>query len=181
MKVVLTTPLYPPEIAEPAPYVKELAKRLAKLHEVTVVAYAHLPEEVHGVTMVTIDKRRPLLLRLPVFLWEFARFTRKADVVYAMNGPSVELPALLVSFVSLTPFIFIIADIAAHERASRHFFSRILERLAFARARTLVHKLPFPRPEIFPLEPHPTEAFAAYEASWDAHLKELQSLPTMYE
>src|SRR3989344_9051256 len=39
MKIVLATALYPPDIAPPAPYVKELATRLAANHEVTIVTY----------------------------------------------------------------------------------------------------------------------------------------------
>lgn len=173
MKIVLATPLFPPEIAEPAPYVKELAKRLGALHEVTVVAYAWLPEEVHGAHVIGINKRRPLPLRLLAFARTLLRSVRQADVVYAMNGASVELPALLVSYVCRTPFVFALADRAAHERAAQGGALGLLERKAFARAKRLMRDLPPPRPEILPLEPRPTEALAAYDAAWVAHERTL--------
>lgn len=169
MKIVLATPLFPPEIAEPAPYVKELAKRLGALHEVTVVAYAHLPEEVPNVRIVEVDKRRPLLVRLLAFTYMLCRSVRQADVVYAMNGASVELPALLASFVCRTPLIFAVADRAAHERAKGGGVIGFIERRAFARSRCLVRDLPPPRPEILPLEPRPAEALAAYDVAWATH------------
>lgn len=173
MKIVLATPLFPPEITEPAPYVKELAKRLGALHEVTVVAYTHLPEEVSNVRVVEVDKRRPLLIRLIAFtrvLWHLAK---RADIVYAMNGASVELPALLVSYLCPTPFVFALADPSAHERARSGGALGLLERHAFARTRRLVRDLPPPRPEILPLEPRPTKALAAYDAGWAAHERAL--------
>lgn len=173
MKIVLATPLYPPEIAEPAPYMKELAKRLGALHEVTLIAYTHLPEEVPKVRVEEVDKRQPLLIRLFAFTRMLLRLARQADVVYAVNGASVELPALLVSYVCRTPFVFALADRSAHERAARSGALGLLERKAFARAKRLVRDLPPPRPEILPLEPRPAEALAAYDSAWAAHVRTL--------
>ncbi len=174
MKIVIATPLYPPEIAEPAPYIKELAKRLAELHEVTIVAYARLPEKVPGVSIVVIDKRRPLPLRLLSYMQALWQAAKHADVVYVENGASVELPAGLISFFRKRLLIVHIGDRTAHERARTHVLLRNIERFTLARAARVIREMPATRPEILPFEPFPTEQFTAYEKSWEAHLRILQ-------
>lgn len=174
MRIVLATPLYPPEIAEPAPYMKELAKRLARLHEVTVVAYARLPEKVPGVSVVVVDKRRPLPLRLLSYVRTLRNAMRRADVVYAENGASVELPVGLLSLVDKRPLILHLGDHTAHERAQAHVLLRAIERFVFSRAAKIMTDIPLSKPEIMPLEPFPAEKLAAYEQSWDAHLRILE-------
>ncbi len=170
MRVLIVTPLYPPEVADAAVYTKELARRLSNDHEVTVVAYAHLPEKVPGVSVATIDKQQPLLARLRAFRNVFVHAVKNADVVLAINGASVELPLLLTPFPKSVPLVFCIADAKAHARAG------LIERLAFVRADAIVRELPPHRPEILPLEPEPTDALAAYEALWATHLHTLESL-----
>ena len=172
MKVLIVTPLYPPEVADAAAYTKELARRISKDHEVTVVAYAHLPEKVPDVSVVTIDKRQPRLARLRAFRKELARAVKHTDVVLAINGASVELPLLLTHLSKSVRLIFCIADATAHARAG------FIERLMLARADAVVRELPPHRPEILPLESEPTEALAAYESAWTTHLYRLELLFT---
>ena len=172
MKIVLATPLYPPDIAEPAPYVKELARRLAPDHQVTVLAYGRLPEKVPGVTIVAIDKRRPLPVRLFLYTIALLRAARSADIVYTQNGPSVELPVAVVNFFLRRPLVARWGDEAAHTYAQKKFMRRTVERLAFGGAK-IVTGSPLPRPEILPFEPQPTDALAAWEESWQMHLREL--------
>ena len=59
MTLVLASPLYPPDLAEPAPYTKELARRLSTTHTVIVVAYGRLPEKVPGARNKTLKKPKP--------------------------------------------------------------------------------------------------------------------------
>lgn len=167
MRILIATPLYPPEVADAAAYAKELARRLSKNHEVAVVAYAHLPEMLPKVRVVTIEKRRPRLMRLRAFRAALAREAARADAVVALNGASVELPLI---FGIKVPIIFCIADRAAHAHAG------MLERLARARARAVVHDAPPQKSEILPLEPRPTAALAAWEAAWQAHTARLNAL-----
>lgn len=174
MKIVLATPLYPPDIAPLAPYVKELAKRLAdSMHEVTVVTYAYLPEKVPGVHIVAVNKRKLLPVRLIQYTWLLWRAAKTADVVYAQNGASVELPAGLVTFFVRCPFIIRIGDNAAHERAAAHPLFRRIEDFAFKRAGKIITDTPAPRPEILPFEPAPIAAQAAYQKSWEKHTSDL--------
>lgn len=173
MKIVLATPLYPPDIAEPAPYVKELARRLSKSHRVTVVAYGRLPERIPGVAIIAIDKRRPLPLRLLSFWSALRRAGRDADVVYAENGSSVELPLI---FTAGTPCILHIGDRRAHAHAKRSFLRKIIEVAAFSRARNVRTNTPPAYPEIHPLEPEPIDALRKWEHAWELHIAELEIL-----
>ncbi len=174
MRIVLASALYPPDIAEPAPYVKELAARLSKSHQVTVVAYAHLPEEVAGVRMVAVDKRRPLPARLFAYYRALRRAAKDAAVVYAENGASVELPALLIA--GIAPVVMHLGDSTAHERAAQSLALRLIERAAFARAKEVIALRPLPRPEAMPLDPPPVAEQAAYEESWRQHLAQLERI-----
>lgn len=176
MRIVLATPLYPPEIAEPGPYVKELAKRLVKLHEVAIVTYARLPEKVPGVPIIAVNKRRPLPLRLLIYLLELRRAAKHSDVIYAENGASVELPVGLISLFNKRPLIMHIGDRAAHSRAQINPILRYIERFTFSRARKVITDIPLSKPEIIPFEPFPAEKLAAYERSWNAHLRVLEDM-----
>ena len=176
MKILIATPLYPPDIAEPAPYVKEVAKRLAGSHEVTIVTYGRLPEKVRGARIVAIDKYRPLPIRLIAYTLALWRAARKADIIYAQNGASVELPAGLVALLSRRPLIFRIGDKVAHEHAAKNSLLRSIERFAMRRARKIQEGAPKKRPVIFPFEETPKTEWDEYNKSWDVHLKELQNI-----
>ncbi len=173
MRITIATPLYPPEIADIANYAKELARRLSKHHQITVLAYAHLPEKIDGVQFITVDKRQSRLTRLWYFWRVFARVTKNSNAVIVLNGASVELPLLF--SVHLPTTIFCIADKPAHARA------RFVERFARARACITIESTPTPKPEILPLDPKPTKALVAWEASWHTHLQILERIFTKYD
>lgn len=175
MNIVLATPLYPPDIAQPASYIKELARRLGKEHSVTIVTYGRLPEQVEKVRILAIDKRAPLPLRLARFTVALLRAARQADVVYAENGSSVELPVTLITLLTRCPLVMHLGDAAAHARAQRRPLLRFLERLAVRRARVVLAEMPPQRPEILPFRPPPTATLATYEQSWSTHLRELEN------
>ena len=176
MRITLASPLFPPEIAEPAPYTKELATRLAGGHQVSVVAYAHSPERVQGAEIISVEKRRPLPIRLIRFYFALFRAARGTDILYIQNGPSVELPAAFFSLFTRTPLIIHIGDTAAHTYAQTRPLLRAIERFVRARARKVVTDSPLARPEINPLLPQPEAELAAYEASWAKHLAYLEDL-----
>ena len=60
MKIVLATPLYPPD-TEPTALYCELAKRLGqeKHHQVTIVTYG-APRTNTWVAIIAVDKNKPL-------------------------------------------------------------------------------------------------------------------------
>lgn len=174
MRIAIATPLYPPDIAEPAPYVKELATRLSKKHEVTIVTYGRYPEEIPGVRIVAVSKQRPLPIRLALYTLALLKAAKKTDVIYALNGPSVELPASIASFVTRTTLLAFLGDTSAHTRAQNKSVLRHLEGMFLQRARNTVSDAPLPRPEILPFSPYPTNELEAFNRSWDTHLKALE-------
>jgi hypothetical protein len=176
MKIVLASALYPPDIAPPAVYIKELARRLAPRHEVTAVVYGRLPEEVAGVRVVAVDKRRALPLRLASFMRALWRSARGADAVLIENGASVELPALLVSLFARAPLFVHFGDTGARVRARESFFLHVLERILLPHARGSIDESPAPRPEILPFVERPDAALEQYERSWKAHIEKLEQL-----
>ncbi len=176
MKIVITTPLYPPDIAEPAPYAKELTHRLSPHHKVTVVLFGRLPEVVQGVSFITIDKRT----QLPVRLFQYARSlwqaTKEADVIYVLDGSSVELIAGILSVLRKTPIVFHSGDKDSNEWISQKLSLRIIRKLIRMRAKVEIDFLPPQRPEVLPFDPHPVADFTAYEQSWTTHIKNLETL-----
>lgn len=175
MKIVLASPLYPPDIAEPAPYVKELAKRLSSGHSVTIVTYGHLPEKVANVSIIVVSKREMLAIRLIAYTMALWRAAKNADVVYAQNGPSVELPIAIVWFFLRRPLVMHVGDKAAHHYAARRPLRYLIEQLAIKSAQNVITESPLSRPEILPLEEPPTAQLSAYESSWGAHVRALLS------
>lgn len=174
MKIVLATPLYPPDIAQPAPYSKELARRLAATHEVMVVAYAHIPEETTNVRVEAVNKRTPLFVRLVQYFFVLLHSVKEADVLYVQNGASVELPATLVSLITRTPLLVCLSDAAAHKRAKDTWLLKNIERLTLRRAYAVIKNIPSQRPEIMPFQEEPSEKIAAYEVEWQNHIHDLQ-------
>lgn len=174
MRIAIATPLYPPDIAEPAPYVKELATRLSQKHEITIVTYGRFPEEIPGVRIVAVSKQRPLPIRLALYTLALLAAARKTDVIYALNGPSVELPASIASFITRTTLLAFLGDASAHARAQNKSALKNIENVFLRRAHSTVYEAPLPRPEILPFSPYPTNELEAFNRSWDTHLNALE-------
>ena len=178
MRIVLLTPLYPPDTAGEAQYAKECARRLSEHHSVSIVLYGNIPESLESVSVTCVQKRYPLLVRIFLFWWVAVRAVRTADAIMCLNGPSVELPLLGTFRKRGAPLIFVLADDAAHTRAKNHLFLRRIESRVAARATRTLISVPGTKPEILPFAPHPTLALEAYEASWQAHIEEIESILT---
>lgn len=190
MRIIIVTPLYPPDIAPLAVYTKELARRLAPRADVTVIAFTTLPETLLGVRVIAVPKHIPLPLRLAALCIILAKEIRKDDIVFAQNGPSIELPLLVTSFVRHLKFFFRISDPVGYTYAQSHRRTQYVQRMLMQRARlVMVDPLLIPhtkftaratplttpdsRPEILPFAPYPTEALTAFEQSWDTHIQTL--------
>lgn len=165
MRIVLATPLYPPDIADPAPYTYELAKRLSKNHEVTVITYGRFPEELPGVTVRTVDKRLPTLRRAWGLYKELSRIASNADVLYLQSGISAEFPAL---FVRHHARIF---WRKSEEPKHQSILRKVVEFLTKRRAIIVAADPALTKPEILPFEPRPEGAFATWERAWDTEIQ----------
>ncbi len=119
MKIILATPVYPPEIGGPATYTKELALRLRDTHEIVIVAYASTSERIKGTTLFIASKRRPLPLRLLKYTSDLYQASRGADVIYVQNAMAAGFPAILVGMVRQIPVVLKFVGDEAWERASQ--------------------------------------------------------------
>lgn len=175
MHMLVLTPLFPPDVSRPATYAKELVTRLSHVHEVTCLHYGQLPERAGDTTLISVRKDVATVIRL----WHFALALwqqRHADVVILMNGPSVELPFLLLSLSLPAPLIYIEND---HEAIGRTgWIGHTLHRLVQKRARhtitpdaTLLN-----RPILHPLESNSSSALRQYQEHWTAHTGHIVSV-----
>ncbi len=83
MRVLVTSPIFPPDLGGPAVYVPSLGRFLAERgHEVTVVAFCADPEPKGYPFRVVAIERGPLPLRYLKAAWATFREARHADVVY---------------------------------------------------------------------------------------------------
>lgn len=189
MHILIATPLYPPDIAGHAPYVKELAQRLCATHTVTVLLYGDYPETIPRVNFRAISKQQPTFIRLWKYTTTLLSLLKEVDVVYMQNGPSVELPMLCAKVLSpRKPFILHVFDNAAFTYSNKMY--RALFRRA-ARLSKLVYtyadnvslvphssniktttRIP-ERPEILPFAPYPDSAYTFYNTGWDTHVEML--------
>ena len=118
MKIVLATPIYPPEIGGPATYVRELATRLAKAEQITIVAFADVGEVVDGVKLVLIGKKSGLLSRLTAFFFALLKEAKGANVIYVQNAVAAGLPAVLAGALLKKPVVLKFVGDEAWERAA---------------------------------------------------------------
>lgn len=180
MNILIATPLFPPDIEPSAMYVQELAKRLADTYSVSVLTYGALPEPTENVTVYGVGKNELMPVRLTRFFFTLLKEVRKTDVVIFENGPSVELPVLLVSLFSLnTRFIFHEGDRRALKALRRQPIRALLHRLVRMRAKCTLNETPPEKPEILPLSSvHVPDVMMSYDAVWDLHLKEVRDCIT---
>ena len=109
MKLVLATPLYPPEIGGPATYAKALVEGLpARGIEVEVVKFSDV-------------RRWPKLIRHYVYYRRVLSAARRADVVLALDPVSTGLPALRAAKKAGKPFVVKIVGDYAWEQGRQRF------------------------------------------------------------
>jgi len=120
MKIVIATPIYPPEIGGPATYTKELCERLHDQHEITVVAYTDVREAFPKTILVPVSKQRPMLTRLVKFFLAVYKASKDADLIYVQNAMAAGLPVALASMILNKPFALKFVGDEAWERATQN-------------------------------------------------------------
>ncbi len=176
MKVLIVTPLYPPDTSSQAQYIKELAQRLHDLHSntlLTILTYGACPEEINGVAIRTVRRMSRTPLRIIYFIVALWKEILDADIVFLENGPSVEVPFLLVSFFRARRYIFHYGDQVAHTRAKHSVILKMIDEFLTKRSAFIFASSPMIRPEILPFLSHPENELLQYETSWVAHLQEI--------
>jgi len=109
MKLVIATPLYPPEIGGPATYAKLLEEGL--------------PEKGIDVELVKFSAVRhlPKIIRHFVYFLRVRRALARADVALALDGVSVGLPTYIASWILRKPFVVKIVGDYAWEQGQQRF------------------------------------------------------------
>jgi glycosyltransferase involved in cell wall biosynthesis len=120
MKIILATPIYPPEIGGPATYTKELVQRLHEKHEITVVALTNNESEMPGSKLIPIDKQGTLPIRLWKFFVAMYQQADKADVLYVQNAMAAGLPTVIAAKLRRKPVVLKFVGDEPWERASQH-------------------------------------------------------------
>ncbi len=109
MKLIIATPLYPPEIGGPSTYAKLLVERLPKLGiEVELVKFSDV-------------RHLPRLLRHYVYARRIRAALRDADAALALDPVSVGLPTMHAAKKERKPFIVKIVGDYAWEQGQQHF------------------------------------------------------------
>ncbi len=119
MKIIIATHLYPPEIAEPAPYVEKISQALERKHKIIVVTYANVQNNTSPVELLTVKKNQPLFWRLVKYTITLFRAAKNADLIYAQNGSAVSLPAVIVKYLRRRPLVIRFYQDEAWQRAQQ--------------------------------------------------------------
>jgi len=109
MKILLVTPLYPPEIGGPATYARFLEKEIPK-HDssIKIVKFSDV-------------RKYPPIIRHILLLCKVLRHGISADIVFAQDAFSVALPAILAAKILRKPFVVRIPGDFAWEQGRQRF------------------------------------------------------------
>lgn len=171
MRILIVSALFPPDVAQPASYVKTLAHELSERHDVTVITYGVIPETIAGVEIITVPKDLPLHRRLWAMFKALRLTVPKNDVVLVNNAPSVEIPAWFASWRTSSYWHLINSDTKICYTGWRKW----LRLMTKSKLHTLVLTLPLTRPEQHPFRPPSEEMWTKYTESWDRHLTQLEN------
>ncbi len=119
MKILIATPIYPPEIGGPATYTKELCERLHDKHQITVVAFTDNQEAFPQTKLISVRKRSPMPIRLLRFFFRIITEGKNMNVIYVQNAMAAGLPVALASKIIGVPFVLKFVGDEAWERASQ--------------------------------------------------------------
>lgn len=108
-KILVAAGLYPPDIGGPATYARMIEERLPNFDiEVTVVAFGSV-------------RHLPKILRHFAYCYKLWKIAKSHDAIYALDGVSVGLPALLVAKWFKKPFLVRLGGDYAWEQGSQRF------------------------------------------------------------
>ena len=109
LKILLVTPLYPPEIGGPATYTKFLEENLSKdQFDIEVVRFSEV-------------KHLPYIIRHIVFFWKIFWRAKYTDIVYALDPLGTGVPAGIAAKLRSKKFLLRIAGDRAWETAQQKF------------------------------------------------------------
>ncbi len=119
MKIIITTPLFPPEIGTPAKYIYTLAKKLSQKHEITILTYSNNYESIDGVKIYAIPKNKNLFLRLFLYTKKLIKLSKNTDIIYSQRAVASGLPSVIAGKITKTPVIVNYIESEAWERLQK--------------------------------------------------------------
>ncbi len=120
MRIILATPIYPPDAGGPATYTVELAERIRAEHHVVIVAYTDNIEGVPSTHLIGVSKKYPLPFRLIKYYFVLLREAKQSDLIYVQNAVAAGLPAVLVGRWAKRPVVLKFVGDEAWERATQN-------------------------------------------------------------
>ncbi len=120
-RILLATPIYPPEIGGPATYTKELSEKLGNDFNITILTYGKKATApvFPNTKLSVVNKNSPMLIRLFLYTLQAIRLARKADVIYVQNAVASGFPVALATYLVKRPFIIKFVGDEAWERATQ--------------------------------------------------------------
>ena len=176
MKILILSPLFPPDTGAPADYTKELATRLGAAHETSLLVYGYLPEAVSGVSVDSIDKRTFLLVRLFSYTRALIQ-QRTQDIVLVNNGPSIEVPFLFLFLITRASYVLVESDPIARKGAKRGLY-KIIHTFLKKHARNVVVLEDievYKKAEVLPFIEFNEVQESRRHTWWDTHINHLIS------
>lgn len=115
-RIVVATPLYPPEVGGPATYARALADELPKRGiDVTLVKFSEV-------------RTMPKIFRHLAYAWKVFRAAKGAALVFALDPVSVGLPAVFGAKLRLVPFVVkVVGDYAWEQGVQRSGLTQTLD------------------------------------------------------
>lgn len=124
MKILLATPVYPPEIGGPATYTVEIVERLHNNHDIKIVALADNPKVLDGASLTTISKKQRIWTRLWKTYKAILKEGKDRDVIYVQNALAAGFPAVLAGKKLGKPVLIKFVGDEAWERSKQYGYTK---------------------------------------------------------
>jgi glycosyltransferase involved in cell wall biosynthesis len=103
MKLLIVTPIFPPEIGGPATYVHELCERLHSKHYIDVVTFGNTAQKVKGVSIKNVKLKNGPFGRQFNLLKAILNKSKDVDLIYSQGPFVVGLMSYVVSRIRRKP------------------------------------------------------------------------------
>ena len=147
-KILITTPIFPPEGRGPATYTHQLVSKLAgKQVSAKVITFTQNPVEVEGVEVVSIPTGGGMVGRQTKLIKKIWAMGKNADVIYAQGADVVGLASILVGKLLHKPVVIkVVGDLAVEMERDFHKKGILIKWLYFVTriSLNLADKIVFP-------------------------------------
>jgi glycosyltransferase involved in cell wall biosynthesis len=132
MKILITTPIFPPEIGGPATYTLEVSRRLqARGHTVRVLTFSDSSPDVSDLQIVAVRTSYPILgsiIRQSRLFAAMLRAAKNMELIYAQGPVVVGLCSLIVGKLMRKPVVVkFVGDVAWEGAVNRGETAKLLE------------------------------------------------------